>query len=84
LATQLSGRLAALENAIESGLEDSAVEGRYAEIKANLRSLTGQFQLLKDSKDASYNKLVKLKETIELENKLFKKTANPLAKKFLG
>jgi len=78
LATKLSGRLAALENAIESGLEDSAVEGQYAEIEANLRTLAGQFQLLKVSKDASYNQFVELKEAIELENKSFEKISKPL------
>jgi small-conductance mechanosensitive channel len=79
LATQLSGRLAALENAIEGGLEDSAVEEQYAEIEANLRSHAGQLQLLKDSKDASYNEFVKLKEAIELENKLYEKISKPLS-----
>ena len=78
LATKLSGRLAALENAIEGGLEDSAVEGQYAEIETNLRSLAGRFQLLKVSKDASYNKFVELKEAIELENKSFEKISKPL------
>jgi small-conductance mechanosensitive channel len=78
LATKLSGRLAALENAVEGGLEDAAVEEQYAETEANLRSLDGQFQLLKDSKDASYNKFVKLKTAIEQENKSFEKISQPL------
>jgi small-conductance mechanosensitive channel len=79
LATKLSGRLTALENAVEAGLEDAAVEGQYAETEANLRSLAGQLQLLKDSKDASYNKFVKLKTAIEQENKSLEKISQPLS-----
>ncbi len=78
LAAKLTGRLAALENAIEGGPEDSAIEGQYAGVEANLNSLAGQFQLLKDSKDTSYNKFVKLKEAIEQENNSFEKISKPL------
>ena len=78
LAAKLTGRLAALENAVEGGPEDSAVEGQYAGVEANLNGLAGQFQLLKDSKDASYNKFVQLKEATEQENKSFEKISKPL------
>ena len=57
----------------------SAVEDQYAEIEANLRTLAGQLQRLKDSKDYSYNKLVELREAIKQENKLFEKISKPLS-----
>jgi len=79
LATKLSGRLAALENRIKGILDISTVEKKYAEIKANLKSPTAQFQRLKDSKDYKYNKLVDLREAIEKENKLFVKISKPIS-----
>ncbi|MFV9645579.1 MAG: mechanosensitive ion channel domain-containing protein [Desulfobacterales bacterium] len=79
LATELSGRLAALENRIKGGLDISSVEKKYDGIEANLKGPAGQLQRLKDSKDYKYNKLVELREAIKRENKLFEEISKPLS-----
>jgi small-conductance mechanosensitive channel len=80
LATELSGRLADIENRIESGLDISAVKEKYDEIEANLKDPADQFQRLKDSKDYKYNKLVDLRETIRKEDELFEEIGKPLSR----
>jgi potassium efflux system protein len=79
LATELSGRLAALENKIKGGLDISSVEKKYDGIEANLKGPAGQLQRLKDSKDYKHNKLVELREAIKRENKLFEGISKPLS-----
>jgi small-conductance mechanosensitive channel len=79
LATELSGRLATLENKITGVLDVSEVERKYDSIRADLEGPAGQLQQLKESKDYSYRKLVELREAIETENKLFEKTSKPLS-----
>ena len=78
LATELSGRLATLENKITGVLDVSEVKRKYDSIRADLEGPAGQLQQLKESKDYSYRKLVELREVIETENKLFEKTSKPL------
>jgi small-conductance mechanosensitive channel len=78
LATELSGRLATLENKITGAPDVSEVEKKYESISADLEGPAGQLQQLKESKDYSYRKLVELREAIETENKLFEKTSKPL------
>ena len=65
LATELSGRLATLENKITGVLDVSEVERKYDSIRADLEGPAGQLQRLKESKDYSYRKLVELREVIE-------------------
>jgi len=78
LATELSGRLAALENRIKGVLNISSVEKKYDGIEANLKGPASQLQRLKDSKDYKYTKLVELREAIKRENKLFEGISKPL------
>ncbi|MHC4361359.1 MAG: mechanosensitive ion channel family protein [Planctomycetota bacterium] len=79
LASELSGRLATLENTIGSGLDTSAVEKKYDTIEANLKDPAGQLQRLRDSKDYKHNKLVKLRKTIKKEEELLEEISKPLS-----
>ena len=79
LAAELSGRLSALENRVEGGLDISEIEKRFVVIEANLQNPAGQLQRLKDSKDYKYNKLVELREAINQEKKTFEKISRPLS-----
>jgi chromosome condensin MukBEF ATPase and DNA-binding subunit MukB len=78
LASELSGRLATLENRIASVLDTSAIEKEYDRIEANLKDPADELQRLKDSEDYKYNKLAKLRETIRKEDELFAETSQPL------
>jgi len=78
LATKLSGNLVILENKVNSVLEVSEIERKYASIEANLKGPAAQLQKIKDSKEGRFNKLVELREAIKRENKLFEEISKPL------
>jgi small-conductance mechanosensitive channel len=81
LATELSGRLAALENDVASLSQDvSEFEDRYAVIEKKLRGPYEKLQKLKDTKTYNYKKLVTLSGEITREHKLFEKISSPLSK----
>ena len=79
LATELTGRLATLENRIKDGPDISVVEKKYDEIEANLKDYAGQLQRLKDSKGYKYNKLVDFREAIKQKNEFFEKFRKPVS-----
>ena len=78
LVAKLTGRLAALEKRIRSGLDLSAIEKKFHEIEANLQNPAGQLQRLKDLKDYKSGKLVALREAIKRENELLEEDSKPL------
>ena len=78
-ATELSGRLAALENRTKGGLDISALEKKYDGIEANLKNHADQLQQLKNSKGYKYDKLVRLREAINQESKMFEKISKPIS-----
>ena len=80
LATELTVRLATLEREMKDGLDVSAVEKAYAELRAKLKDYTGQFQRMKDSKNYTYNELVDLREGIRQDSKLFEEISKPMSR----
>jgi hypothetical protein len=62
LATELTGRLATLENKIETGPNIAAVEKQYGELETDLENFASRLQQLKDSNNYSRTKLVEFKE----------------------
>ena len=78
-ATELSGRLAALENRIKGGLDISTVKKKYDRIEANLQGPASQLQRLKDLKSYKYDRLVELREVIKQEDKLFEEISTPIS-----
>jgi small-conductance mechanosensitive channel len=67
LATELSGRLAVLENKIAAGLNVSELEKRFFKITENLEDYSAQLEKLKASGDYRYSQLVQLKTAVEGE-----------------
>jgi small-conductance mechanosensitive channel len=78
LASELSGRLAALENKITGLLDISAVERKYTGIEENLKEPAEQLQKLKDSKKFRLDELKDFKMAIGQQNELLEKTSTPL------
>ncbi len=75
LATELSGRLAVLENKIAAGLDISELEKSFSKIAANLDDHSGQLESLKTSEDYRYPQLVQLKSAVEAEAASLVKTS---------
>jgi small-conductance mechanosensitive channel len=81
LATELSGRLAALENDIVSlSQRVSEFEKKYAVIEKNLKGPYDQLQKLKGTKEYRYKKLMALRGAITEEHKLFGEISSPLSR----
>ena len=78
LATELSGRLATLENKITGVLDVSAVQDGYTEVESSLKDLTAKVHRLKETREYRSRNLVDLREAIGKENKLFEQTGKPL------
>ena len=78
LATELSGRLATLENKITGVLDVSAVQDGYTEVESSLKDLTAKVHRLKETREYRSRNLVDLREAIGKENKLLEKTSKPL------
>ena len=80
LATQLSGRLASLENEVAALSDISETERKYAEIEENLKGPEDLLQRMKDSGDFRFNKLAALRKAVEQEKALFEEISRPLRK----
>jgi len=81
LATQLSGRLAAIENQIvDLSPNVSKFEKKLAVIEENLKRLADQLSQLKDSKAFGINKLVTVREAIKREDLLLDESSSSLRK----
>ena len=78
LATELSSRLAALENRGSGLLDITVVERGHVETEEDIKELASQLQQLKDSKEYRHNKIADLKQLIKEEYELFEKTSKPL------
>ena len=81
LATELSGRLAALENNVAGLSQDvSEFENMYAVIEKNLKAPYDELQKLKETKDYKYKKLAALNGKITHEHRFFNRISSPLKK----
>ena len=80
LEADLTGRLATLKIEIAGLLEVSTAKRNYTGIEENLKKYADKLQLLKDSKDYKYTKLVRFRETIKQESELFEEINKPLSK----
>lgn len=64
LAAKLSGRLAALQKKLESGMDIAAADVQFDKIDSRLQELTSKQGLLEASTDYKYNRLVEFKAQI--------------------
>ena len=80
LAAELSGRLTALENRVQVGPDIQAIEKAYNGIKADLEASAHELQRVKELKGYKYNKLVRLRETIQQANDSFGEISKPVNK----
>jgi hypothetical protein len=78
LATELSGRLAALEEEITAGVDLSAVEKEISGIEANLEDHSVQLQRFKASGDYRYGHLVHLGVALERETASLEEASRPV------
>ena len=67
LATELSGRLAVLENTISAGLPVSEIEKSFSKIRENLENYSAQLKTLEATEDYRYPRLVQLETAVEAE-----------------
>lgn len=67
LATELSGRLAVLENKIAAALDVSEVEKSFSKIQENLENYSAQLKTLEATEDYLYSNLVQLRTAVEAE-----------------
>jgi small-conductance mechanosensitive channel len=77
-AMDLSAKLDELKNKLKTGPNIADMVSQYQGIKKNLDDLSLQLQQLKDLEDYRYQKVLELKQAIERENDLLKKSNKPL------
>ena len=67
LATELSGRLAVLENKLAAGLDLSEIEKSFSKIEEDLANYSAQLKKLEATEDYRYPKLVQLETEVEAQ-----------------
>ena len=77
-AAELSGKLAALENKIQSKLDLDLFTERYTHIKTNIDQYTHELETLKTSGDYRTTKLIVLRQNIDREHERLSFFSNPL------
>lgn len=79
LASELSGRQAALENSVRKLVDLPGLEESYKIIGENLVASADKFQVLKDNKNFSYNGLSDIREEIRQHKRSFDNISRPLS-----
>ena len=80
LASELSVRLSNLKKRLGDEQDVSAIEANYAATKVNLQSAADQLQVLRESTQYKYNKLVALRESIKNTDKEFDEIREPISR----
>lgn len=75
LSTELTVRLALLENQLKDGLDAGALEAKYDGIQKNIEELTGQFEQLRESSDYQQNALLDLSNAVKQASKSVEETS---------
>lgn len=71
LSGKLAGRLTVLKNQIPTLPEPSVTEKKYDEIDPELKKLSGQLEVIKESTENRFSKLEKLRDQIKHQDEIF-------------
>jgi small-conductance mechanosensitive channel len=79
LETKLARSLRELEKQLQAGIDQEQLETRYAELEASITPLSEKFELLKESDENIYNRLVDLRELVKQKKETFEAVNRPVA-----
>lgn len=76
---KLAGRLQELEKQLQFGLDSVGLDKSYTELEADVDGLSKQLDILKNSQEYKYNKLVDLREYLNQKSETFLLVNKPLS-----
>ena len=79
LENKLSRGLQELKKELQVGIDQDQLETRYAELEASITPISEKLELLKESDEYNYNRLVDLRELLKQKKETFEAVNRPVA-----